>query len=202
MEVNATENPNPLLGTQYIMKKTTKTLLLVFSSLLLLLTAVVSSSAQDRPQEFQTLTGRIRWKKDMGVVPKASSSNEPSENICAPFYVGVILQSATDNSLVAYTDVLERGRDEGDYYICRYTINKVPAKISIMIMIGMGDVFSLPKPTKLPFHYTMPWILEDGSKASPPRRFIRSFTQNNKQLAIGSTKGTYLGIDLIYTPLP
>jgi len=184
------------------MKKTTKTFLLVFTSLLLFLTAIVTSSAQSRPQEFQTLSGRIRWKKDMGVVPKAPGSNEPAENICSPFYVGVVMYSASDNSLVAYSDSLERGRDEGDYYICRYTIEKVPAKINLTIMIGMGDVFSLPKPTRLPFHYTLSWMVQDGSKASPPRRFIRSFTQNNRQLAIGSTKGTYLGIDLIYTPLP
>ena len=185
-----------------MMKKAAPTLFSVFSVLLLLLAANICSSAQSRPQEFQTLTGRIRWKKDMGVVPKAPDSSEAAENICSPFYVGVMVYSASDNSLAAYTDALERGRDEGDYYICRYTIEKVPAKINLMIMIGMGDVFSLPKPTRLPFHYTLPWIVEGGSKASPPRRFIRSFTQNNKQLAIGSTKGTYLGIDLIYTPLP
>ena len=149
------------------MMKKTSTLFSVFNVLLLLLTAIVSSSAQDRPQEFQTLTGRIRWRKDMGIVPKARNSNEPAENICAPFYVGVAVFSARDNSLVAYTDALERGRDEGDYYICRYTIEKVPAKINLTIMIGMGDVFSLPKPTRLPFHYT-----SRGSSKLDPKRHL------------------------------
>jgi hypothetical protein len=136
----------------------------------------------------------------MGVVPKAPDSNEPSENVCSPFYVGVIANSRKDEGLAAYTDALERRRDEGDYYICKYTIKEVPANRSLLLIVGMGDVSSSPK--MLPFFYTQPWIGEDGSKPAPPRRSMRGFSHNNRYIRIGSTKGTYLVIDLIYTLKP
>lgn len=137
----------------------------------------------------------------MGVVPKAPGSNEPAENICSPFYVGVIVDASSEAGLAAYTDKLERSRDEGDYYICKYKIEKVPANVNLHLVVGMGDVFSLPKPTMLPFHYSLPWIAEDGSTPAPPRRSRRSFSQNNRYLRISSVKGTYLAIDLIYNSI-
>lgn len=182
-------------------KQSIQTLLLVFSSLLLLVTANVRSLAQERPadstaNEFQTLSGVIRWKKELGIVPKAPYSNEPAENICSSFYVGVVVDALSAEGLAAYSNALERRPDEGDNYICRYTIEKVPANRNLHLVVGMGD--PSPTPKILPFQYVGPWVGEDGSKPAPPRRSIRGFAQNNKYLRIGSIKGTYVAIDLIY----
>ena len=183
-------------------KQSIQTLLLVFSSLLLLMTANVRSLAQERPadstaNEFQTLSGVIRWKKELGVVPKAPYSNEPAGDICSPFYVGVIVDALSAEGLAAYTNSFERRPDEGDNYICRYTIEKVPANRNLHLVVGMGDPSPIPKVS--PFLHVGPWVAEDGSKPAPPRRSIRGFAQSNKYLRISSVKGTYLAIDLVYT---
>jgi hypothetical protein len=182
-------------------KQSIQTLLLAFTSLLLLVTANVRSLAQERPadatvHEFQTLSGVIRWKKELGVVPKAPYSNEAAGEICSPFYVGVIVDAQSAEGLTVYTNSLERGPDQGDMYICRYTIEKVPANKNLHLVVGMGD--PSPTPKILPFQYVGPWVGEDGSKPAPPRRSIRGFAQNNKYLRIGSVKGTYVAIDLVY----
>lgn len=150
-----------------MMKKTTQTLLLVFSSLLLLISVTVSASAQG------IIRGQIRWKKDYGVVPMGPGNSQAAVYPCSPFFVAA-LDTSNNNKPVTYTDgLLQQGADQGDYYVCNYTM-RVPANKSLYIIAGMGGVLLLPKMDRSPYLITGTWI--GGSRSKPPAGYERGFT--------------------------
>lgn len=152
-------------GTRNAMKKSTRILLPVFSGLLLFVSVAVSAHAQ-------IITGSIRWKKEMGVIPAGPGNSQAAAVPCGQFYVAAE-DPQNGFKAVAYTDSPLTLSESGDYYICRYSF-KVPENKSLYIVAGMGGVLLLPKEDRSPHYITAPWI--GGSRSKPPAGYERSFT--------------------------
>src|SRR5207253_6357 len=98
------------------------------------------------PGELRTMTGRIRWKKDMGVLPKAPGAREPAEDICAQFFV-VVTQPATGSGKPIQYDIALEAKPEPskpDYFSCRFEM-KVPSNVHLSVYPGMGNGLAWPK---------------------------------------------------------
>ncbi len=97
-----------------------------------------SQPAASAPGGIQTLNGKIRWPKSLGV---------PNDSPCSVFYVAV-LDPEKNSKLVWFDNNLQPSRNlEPDYYSCTYRIN-LPAGRRLLVVPGMGDsdsMFSLPQ---------------------------------------------------------
>ncbi|MEP6787356.1 MAG: hypothetical protein ABJB40_02915, partial [Acidobacteriota bacterium] len=153
----------------------------ILSGFVLSACGVWSICAQPPPSEPRTLTGRIKWKKEMGLLPSAPGSHTTAENICAQFYVVVQLAGspgviASDSTLAAKTNFTAP-----DEYDCRFEMT-VPNNRDLVVTARMGDASLFLTPDWQPIHYTLPWIAEGGSRSVPPRGFIRTFVPASKQV--------------------
>lgn len=146
--------------------KSARTLLLVFSSLLLLNSIAASAQAQG------TVSGSIRWRKEMGVIPMGPGHSQAAAVPCGQFFVAAE-DPQNGYKAVSYTDTPLKFIDDGAYYICRYTLT-VPENKSLYMVAGMGGVLLLPKEDRSPYYITAPWI--GGSRSTPPAGYERSFT--------------------------
>lgn len=174
-----------------MMKKTTRTLLLVFSSLLLLVSVTVSASAQRG-----TISGQIRWHKEMGVLPMGPGHSQPAVNPCHMFTIAV-LDPANNYKPITYTDQVASPftkAEDGDFHVCKYKLSNVPTNKGLYITATMGGVLLLPKEDRDPMFITDAWI--GGSRSKPPRGYERGFT-GHKYWTLG-VKGLYLKFTLTY----
>lgn len=159
-------------------KKTTQTLLLLLSSLLLLISLEASASAQlipnsDRFRTF-TVTGQIRWNKEMGVIPMGPGNSKPAVYPCNQY--SVVATDPRSGKAVTYTDQVSSPMqfvDAGGSYVCRYSL-RVPGGRNLRIIATMGGILLLPKEDSDPMYTTDAWI--GGSRSKPPRRYQRVFT--------------------------
>lgn len=145
--------------------KAARALLLVFSSMLLLMFITAGARAQ-------TITGSIRWKKEMGVIPAGPGNSQAAAAPCGQFYVAAE-DPQNGFKAVTYTDSPLAFSEAGDYYVCRYSF-RVPENKSLYIVAGMGGVLLLPKEDRSPHYITASWI--GGSRSKPPAGYERSFT--------------------------
>jgi len=147
------------------MKNTKKKILLaIFAGFLLFTADVASISAQPAPPEVEeplrTLTGRIRWPKSMGVMPKSPGSQEPLDNICSQFFVVVMRMTSDSQKPFQYDIALEDKPEPSkpDYYSCLFDM-KVPSNVNLAVYPGMGDGLAWRRDApKLRHHYQLPWI--------------------------------------------
>ncbi len=162
------------------------------NSLILTLFLLVSGMSQTRDPALQKLTGVIRVPKAMGVVPIGPGNSQPAVYPCTAFYVAVL---DPDNKFkpLAYTDVLlEQGRDDGDYYTCKYSL-QVPVNKRLYAIAGMGGVLLLPKEDRRPMYITDAWI--GGTRSKPPFGHERGFV--GKYVTVRN-KPVWLTFELIY----
>jgi hypothetical protein len=183
-------------GDHQMAKRLAQTLWWILSGILLLSGGVSSVSGQeykDTPGEPKTLTGRIRWSRDMGVLPSAPGSTTAAKNICAHFFV-VAVRPEIGDTPIAYDNTLEAKPDitKPDLYACAYEM-KVPSGVRLLVYAGMGDALAWPKTEKVPFHYTSPWIVDGRLRRGP--RTMRVFTPAVKTVVLRA-KGMYLPFDL------
>ena len=157
--------------------------------------SVESSEGSERLE--RTLSGKIRWKKSMGVLPKGPGSSQPAENICAQFYVAVNESTASSNELVAYDAALKAVTSvEPGYYVCNYEM-KVPTNRNLVVTPGMGDVFRAAKPDRKPFHFADAWVAEDGTRPVPPSGFVRAISPPFRPVVLDK-KNMYVGYEIFY----
>ncbi len=173
----------------------------ILSGILLLAGGVWDAYSQEPkeiPGELRTLTGRVRWKKDMGVLPKAPGVREAAENICAQFFVVVIRPATGSEKPIQYDIALEAKPEPNkpDYYSCLFEM-KVPSNVNLSVYAGMGDGLAWPRSEKSLYHYVHPWI----DYGRPTRvRSDRSFTPAKRDVILGG-KGMYLTFELVYGQL-
>lgn len=149
------------------------------------------------PSVQRTLSGVIRWQKEMGVLPSAPGSTAPGTDICSPFYVAVTDLYSRPEEMVAHDNKLSvQSVVDPQYHVCRFEMH-VPSNRNLRVMAGMGNVLSLPKPERQLFHYAEPWIAEGGARPAPYRRSIRTFAPNRRDVMLGA-KGMYLRFELTY----
>lgn len=125
-------------------------------------------------QPVGAVNGKIRWKKAYGVVPLNSDLQYSIENRCISFYVAA-LDPQTNQPLRSDHSQMFKADDEGDYYVCRYTL-KLPYNQQWRIVAQMGGDGLLPNPDPNPLFLTRAWIGGDPSQSKPPAGGMRAFT--------------------------
>ncbi len=94
---------------------------------------------------------------------------------------------------MAVTDgLLQQGRDDGDYYTCKYEL-KVPTGKRLFAVAGMGGTLLLPKEDRSPMYITDAWI--GGTRSKPPSAYERGFA--GKYVTVGK-KATWLTFEMFY----
>ncbi len=184
------------------MKKLSRRIVICLNCALLLLGGAFQLRAYNRPdiksqppsstETLQELRGQIRVRKAFGVVPMGPGHSQQAVYPCGFFYVAVLDPNDKFKPL-AYTDgSLEQGRDDGDYYICKYSL-KAPANKSLYAIAGMGGVLLLPKEDRSPMYITDAWI--GGTRPKPPFGHERGFV--GKYVTLGK-KPVWLTFEMVY----
>jgi hypothetical protein len=189
------------------------------TSLLLLAGLAFSVQAQDPPKgyrpnpnptplpkpaplpqpDFQPLwavNGKIRWKKAYGVVPVSTSLENSMDNRCISFYVAA-LDPATNAPLRGDHSQMWKGEDEGDYYVCRYTL-KLPQNRQVRVIASMGGDGLLPKTDPNPLFNTRQWIGGSPSQSRPPQGAVRAFTGSRYVMLDRRTPRASVDFELFY----
>ena len=125
-------------------------------------------------QPIGAVNGKIRWKKAFGVVPVTSNLQESIDNRCISFYVAA-LDPRTNQPLRGDHSQMFKADDEGDYYVCRYTLN-LPSNTQVRVIAQMGGDGLLPNPDPNPLFLTRAWIGGDPAQSQPPNGAMRAFT--------------------------
>ena len=125
-------------------------------------------------QPIGAVNGKIRWKKAFGVVPVTSNLQESIDNRCISFYVAA-LDPGTNQPLRGDHSQMFNADDEGDYYVCRYTL-KLPSNTQVRVIAQMGGDGLLPNPDPNPLFLTRAWIGGDPAQSRPPNGAMRAFT--------------------------
>ncbi len=152
-------------------------------------------------QEEGLITGHIRWKTQLGVVPMGPGNSNAAVEPCSVFYVAAL--DAHTNSTVTYTDqgvspfqksILKY--EDGEFHVCRYSL-RVPLNKSLYIVAGMGGVLQLPKEDRTPYLISDAWI--GGSQSKPPAGWERSFSGFTYVTIVPSTlQRAVVNFDMIY----
>lgn len=156
------------------MKPYTKVLLLILGGLLIAVALPGAVRAQrfpgDRGQLY-FISGTIRWKKDMGIIPAGPAVAQAAASPCGQFFVAATEPGS--GKAVAYSSGMTQQPDDGDYHVCSYSF-KAPGNRSLYMIAGMGGVLLLPKMDESAYYWTAPWI--GGSRNRPPGGALRGFT--------------------------
>ncbi|MEO6655107.1 MAG: hypothetical protein ABIO36_03415, partial [Pyrinomonadaceae bacterium] len=142
---------------------------------------------------FQKLTGAIRWSKEMGV--------PPTEYRCAAFHV-VVLDPEKNNKPVWFANVLTPGRDEPEFYTCKYEIT-LPTNKRLLVRAGLGDVFGTPSGALTRDPWERPGLskTEEGPRGGFPlpqgTYLARVFKPAEMYVTLG-IKGTYLKFEMFF----
>lgn len=194
-------------------------LLLIVASLLLLAGMALSVQAQEAPpgshpnpnatplptpspiaqpdfQPIWSVNGKIRWKKGMGVVPVSASLENSIDNRCISFYVAA-LDPASGAPLRGDHSQMWKGDDEGEYYVCRYTL-KLPQNRQVRVFAGMGGAGLLPKVDPNPLFNTRQWVGGNPSQSRPPQGAVRGLTGSKYVLLDSRTTRASVDFELIY----
>jgi len=170
---------------------------LIVASLLLLAGAALNLHAQEPPKGYRpnpnatplptptpmatpdyqpmwAVNGKIRWKKEYGVVPVSSNLQDSLNNRCISFYVAA-LDPRTNQPLRGNHSQMWKADDEGDYYVCRYAL-QLPATTQVRVIAQMGGDGLLPNPDPNPLFLTRAWIGGNPSQSRPPQGGMRAFT--------------------------
>jgi hypothetical protein len=119
------------------------------------------------------VNGKLRWKKEMGVVPVSSSVQSSIENRCISFYVA-ISDPRTGQPIVGEHVQVFAADDEGDYHVCRYTL-KIPPNRQVRVFAGLGGEGLLPEPDPNPLFTKRAWVGGDPAKQKLPPGAVRFF---------------------------
>lgn len=141
----------------------------------------------------QTLSGVIRVNKQYGLIPYAAGFKVAASNPCEEFYVAALDPDNKNRIITANRANLDHGRDDGEFFICKYRIT-VPANKSLYVIAGMGSTTRLPAQTRDPYYITDAWI--GGTNNKPPRGYERGFAGHF--VTLGTVKAMYLKFDLYY----
>ena len=178
-----------------------KSTLSILGSVIIGLSANIAITAQYGPGVIEklkgdvpmkTLTGLVRIPKDFGVVPIGPGLKEAAALPCYPFFVAVF-EPGTDK-LIGYTDsMLEPGRDQDNFYTCKYSLS-VPTNSKLYAIAGMMSPKYLQQKKSPPAQYiTDAWV--GGSNNKPRRGYERGFA--GKFVTIG-VRDVYLKFDMYY----
>ena len=152
------------------------------------------------PGAFQTLTGKIRWKKSLGVIPASPGSRKQHESPCTILWVAAV--DPESGVAVEYVIGLERGLEQPDYYVCKYSL-RLPVGQPFGIKAGMGwdGLLGLPEMVIGNYYYNGEWIGDTvayGLRFKLADAIERTFKPDNATVTLGKVKGTFLQFELIW----
>ena len=146
-----------------------------------------------------SVTGVIRWKKEFGLPPTGPATTDTS-----PLPCGLMLVVATRfapkpwasspyQTLATSFDNLKetknlKAREEGDYYVCPYSITNLPTGVSFFVSAGFLDKD----------YYDITWI--GGTKATAPQGYNRTFTRGRSVYLTEEQPGATVDFEVIYEP--
>ncbi|MEQ1923206.1 MAG: hypothetical protein ABL952_11930 [Pyrinomonadaceae bacterium] len=145
--------------------------------------------------ELRTLLGRIRWKKTMGLTSKTPRGIEPTDKICAQFFV-VVTQPSTGSEKPIQYDIALDDKPEAskpDYYSCYFEM-KVPSNVLLNVFAGMGNGLAWPNSERSPVHYKYGWI---GDGRAGQLRAPRIFKPEKREVRLGN-KPMLVNFELVY----
>ena len=161
--------------------------------------SIVAAPGQESGQAsavppFQKLSGVIRWSKEMGV--------PPTEYLCEAFHV-VVLDPEKDNKPYWFANVLTPGRDDPQFYSCKYEIT-VPTGKRLLVKAGLGKAFSSPGYDLEQAQWERPGQPKSDNNKSGAGQFLplgtylaRVFEPAEKYVILG-VKGTNLNFKMIF----
>jgi hypothetical protein len=170
-------------------------LLMILSGILLLASGVYGQEYSEVPGELRSLSGRIRWNKAMGVLPKTPGSREAADNICAQFFVVVTRPATGSEKPIQYDIALEAKPepDKPDHYSCAFEM-QVPSNVFLAVHPGMGDGMAWPATQRAQFHYVHAWIDSGRTTRGGGQR---TFSPEKRVNKLGK-KGMYMTFELVY----
>lgn len=134
----------------------------------------VSPRPLPTPAPLYSVSGTIRWQKNMGVVPMGQGSSQAAINPCSIF--SVVAEEPSTGKAVVYTDQVAspfQMSEDRDYYVCSYSLS-LPVNRNLYLIATMGGVLLLPQEDRSPMYISDPWI--GGTNSKPPARTERGFT--------------------------
>jgi hypothetical protein len=155
--------------------------------------------------------GRIRWRKELGMVPLYPGSNKPYPIPCGLFFVAALATVPVPGSIasrqttVATTTGLPNKAgpvpEEGGYYVCTYTLTGLPINRNLTIMAGQGGTLLLPKVDSDSRYTKSPWL--GGSQPAPPAGQERDFraVRGGADVRLTSDRPTAeVDFEIVYVP--
>lgn len=161
----------------------------------------VSPAPRPTPPPANSVSGTIRWSKELGLVPMGPHNSRAMIHPCSAFYVAA---EDPQNGFkpVTYTDQVAspfRMSETADYYVCSYTLT-VPLNKGLNIVPGMGGVLLLPEDDRDPMYISDPWI--GGSNSKPPARYKRGFDPAYTSVKLDRRNSrAVFDFELIYVPI-
>ncbi len=151
------------------------------------------------PPGLYTVSGAIRWKKDMGTVPMGPGNSRAAVYPCSAF--SVVATDPGSGKALAYTDQVSspfQMSEEGDYYVCRYSLT-APTGRPLYMIATMGGILLLPKEDRSPMYISDPWI--GGSRSKPPAGAERGFTGYTSVKLDRRTTRAVVNFELLYVAI-
>src|SRR5689334_3553014 len=159
----------------------------------------VSPRPVPTPAPLYSVSGTIRWQKDMGIVPMGQGSSRAAISPCSIFTV--VATEPSSGKSVVYTDQVAapfQMSEEGDYYVCRYSLS-LPAARNLYLIATMGGIVLLPKEDRSPMYISDAWI--GGTRSKPPAGAERGFTGNTSVHVDRRNPRAVANFELLYVPI-
>ena len=159
----------------------------------------ISPRPMPTPAPAYSVSGTIRWKKDMGVVPMGPGNSKAAIYPCSAF--SVVATDPGSGKAVVYTDQVSspfQMSEEGDYYVCRYSLN-LPVARNLYLIATMGGVLLLPQEDRSPMYISDPWI--GGTRSKPPAGAERGFTGYTSVKVDRRNSRAVANFELLYVPI-
>jgi len=159
----------------------------------------VSPTTVPTPQGAYSVSGTIRWKKDMGIVPMGPGNSRASIYPCGVF--SIVAVDPGSGKAVVYTDQVSspfQMSEEGDDYVCSYSL-KLPVDRNLYLIATMGGILLLPKEDRSPMYISDAWI--GGTRSKPPAGAERGFTGYTYLKVDRRNSRKVANFELLYVPI-
>jgi hypothetical protein len=144
-----------------------------------------------------SVSGIIRWRKTLGLVPEGPASRNAHLQQCGLFVIEAFVSTpsgrfgdlrAIASSVSTPFDRTLRVREDGDYYYCPYLLPNLPENTSLLIKVRPLDKFIV----------TTRWI--GGSQPEPPPGYGRYLSGNRSVMLTGRNPQARVDFEVVYAP--